>query len=350
MFEEPTNHLPFPEPGIYMDMPEDVYHRIPALSKSLVKAFKISPIDAWEMLYGPEKESNENFDYGSALHALVLEGKEAFEARYCKAFDKRDHPGALDTVDDLKKWLDTNGYFFKSSESKPVLMERVLAADPNAPILESLKAEHRLATSGKVEISTAHFDEIISREWVRQLSFLADCQATEISLFWIDDHFHLPCKARIDALSFRQMPYGMRAVVGDVKTFTNTRSKPITDCVTYETGSRGYHIDGVFYTRALVATPRVFHDAPDTKWPEFKDATFELLYIEKGRAFPNVLPRELVIRESGSLTELGNAAMGAIQHAANLYRDLHAEHGTKPWNRAHAHDFITESDIPMFLL
>lgn len=341
---------PFPAEGIYMNMPEDVYHSIGGFSKTFIKAAKISPIDAWEMLYGEGKAQTPDMIYGSALHALVLEGKDAFTSRYSKAFDKADHPDALDTVDELKKYLDSRAAFFKSSESKSTLIDRVLALDPNAAILESLKAEHRLSTSGKVEIGAASFDEIVSREWVRQLSFLADMQASEISLFWIDDHFHLPCKARIDAITFRKMPFGMEARVGDVKTFTNTRDKPISDCVAYEVGSRGYHIDGVFYTRAITATPRVFHDAPDTKWPEFKDTSFELLFIEKGRALPNVLPRELVIRDNGNLTELGQAAMGAIQDAANRYRDLHESHGKQPWNQPHPLEYITEAQIPFFLL
>lgn len=348
--ETTTTEIPFPEPGIYLHMPESTYHAIPAFSKSLIKKFRISDIDAWESLYGTEDDSTDAKEYGSALHCLLLEGREQFESRYCKAFSKADHPGALDTVEDLKTFLDSNGATFPKSASKGSLIHIVQTLAPDAPILDAIKAEHRLACAGKTEIPAAMFDEIVARDRFQGTAFLADKQATEISLFWIDDHFHIPCKARIDSLSFRKTAAAMIGHVGDIKTFTNTREKPIAKCVADEVGWRGYHIDGVFYTRALKVTPRIFHDAEGVNWPEFTDTAFELLFIEKGKVHPNILPRELVVRQFGNLTELGQAAMGAIQDAANRYRDLHEAHGTKPWNAVHAADVITEAHIPIFLL
>jgi len=346
----PTELNPFPEPGVYFHMAEDYYHAIPAFSKSLVKKFKISDIDAWEALYGAGAESTLDMNYGSAFHCLVLEGLEAFEARYCKAFDKAEFPDALDTVDDLKGFLDSNGTTFPKSAAKASLIHIAKTVHPEIQIIDALKEAHKIRSAGKTEIGARHYDEIASRAWVRNYSFLPDVQATEVSLFWIDDHFHIPCKARLDAITFRKVGSGITALVGDVKTFTNTREKPIRDAVAYECGMRGYHVDGLFYTRALKSTPRVFHDAPNTKWPEFSDYAFELLFVEKGKSFPNVLPRELVIRELGSLTELGQAALATVQNAANQYRDLHEAHGTKPWNAPHPLDYIRESDIPMVFL
>ena len=342
--------IPFPEPGIYFDMPEAVYHSIPAFSKSLVKRFRISDIDAWESLYGDEDDSTTDKDYGSALHCLLLEGREAFESRYCKAFDKADHPDALDTVDDLKTFLDGMGATFPKSASKASLIHIIRSIAPEAPILEALKAEHRQASAGKTEIPAAMFDEILSRDHLRTVDFLADTQATELSLFWIDERLHIPCKARLDSVSFRNVAGVMEAVVGDIKTFTNTRERAVHDFVAYETGARGYHIDGHFYTRAIKAVPKVFHDREGVRWPDFKETSFHLLFIEKGRRHPNVLPREVMIRQFGSLTELGQAADGAIQQAANRYRDLHEAYGKRPWNAVHAAECITEADIPSFLL
>jgi hypothetical protein len=348
---ETTTETPFPAEGIYLNMPEALYHSIPAFSKSLVKKFRISPIDAWEALYGPPKEEQkEHFTYGSALHCLLLEGKEAFDARYCKAFDKSKHPGALDTVDDLKAFLDARGATFPKSASKGALIHIVHTLVPDAPILESLKAEHRLDAAGKTELPAALYDEVVSREWLRQIEWMPEVQATEVSFFWIDEQFHIPCKSRIDAVFFRNIAGSMAACVGDIKTFGNIREKPIADCVAYETGVRGYHIDALFYTRAIKATPRIFHDREGVNWPAFTDTEFHLLYIEKGRAFPNILPREVLVRQLGGLTELGQAASGAIQDAANQYRDLHEAHGKKPWNAVHAADVLTEAHIPIFLL
>lgn len=341
----------FPTPGIYLHMPEEIYHSIPAFSKSLVKKFRISPIDAWEFLYGEERETTDALDYGSALHCLLLEGREAFESRYCKGFDKGDHPGAIDTVNDIKEWLDAMGIQYKSSNSKPVLIELLKAVDPEVPLVSELKEAHQSASSGKIEIPASSYDEILSRDWIRNVSFLQDAQATEVSFFWNDERLGIPCKARLDAIAFRKTPMGgMEAVIGDVKTFTNSLDRPIAHSVTYETGKRAYHIDGHFYTRALKATPRVFHDEEFANWPEFDEISFELLFVEKGRRFPNVLPRELSISNLGSLTELGQAADGAIHQAANEYRELLSRHGERPWNSVHSPDVITEADIPLYLI
>lgn len=341
----------FPTPGIYLHMPESVYHSIPAFSKSLVKKFRISPIDAWEMLYGDEdEEKNDALEYGTALHCFMLEGADAFNARYCKAFDKSEHPDALDTIDDLKKFLKSQGQDFKASEPKPVLIERVQSFAPTRKILEVLRREHDAASDGKLSLSASTYDEILSRDWIRSVGFMPYAEATEISFFWIDERTGIQCKARIDSLGFRNTPMGgVDAVIGDIKTFTNTRQRPVSDAVAYETGSRGYHIDALFYTRALKATPRVFHDS-DFKIPDFDAIAFELLFIEKGKRMPNVLPREVIVRGIESLTELGQAADGAIQQAANQFKELPAKHGSSPWNSVHPAEPITEAEIPIFLL
>lgn len=340
----------FPEPGIYLHMEEAAYHAIPAFSKSLVKKFLISDIDAWEMLHGENRETTDDLDYGSAFHCLILEGREAFDARYCKAFDRASHPTALDTADELKKFLKSQGQEFKASDAKPALIERVQAFAPDRGIIDILKAEHAEQSAGKTLINKSMYDEIVSREWVRNVSFLQDSQATEISLFWHDEHFGFPCKARLDSIGFRKTMAGMTALIGDAKTFTNTRQKPILECVNYETGAKRYHIDGYFYTRALKSTPRIIHDDSKAKWPDFKDIAFELLYIEKGRRFPNVVPRELAIYQLGELTELGMSAAATVQDAANRFAALQKERGAKPWNTVHAHDVITEAQIPIYLL
>ena len=347
--EEPNNPAPFPEPGIYLSMPESVYHSIPAFSKSIVKKFRISDIDAWEALYGDGTETTAALDYGSALHCLVLEGKEAFEARYCKAFDRKAYADALDTVEDLKKFLDGRGSAYPKTAPKASLAYLVRNLAPEQPVLSDLQDAHKANSAGKTELPADAYDEIVSRAWLRS-AFLSDVQATEVSFFWVDSTYNIPCKARLDAISFRKMPFGIEARIGDVKTFTNNREKPVADFVAYEVGLRGYHIDALFYSRALKVTPKVFHDAPDTQWPDFKDIAFELLFVEKGRRFPNVLPREVVVRQLGDLTELGQSANGVIQDAANRYRDLHFKHGKEPWSQPHALDYITEAQVPIFFL
>jgi hypothetical protein len=49
-----------------------------------------------------KKLGQDHFDIGKAYHARMLEGRAAFEERFAVSLDKKDHPNALVTTDDIK--------------------------------------------------------------------------------------------------------------------------------------------------------------------------------------------------------------------------------------------------------
>lgn len=345
---------PFPEPGIYPLLSEEEYHAIPALSKTLIKQFAISDADAYEFIHHGKTFDAAN--YGSALHALILEGREHFEKRYSKAFDPSEHPDALRTNDDMKEWLRAKGE--KVSGNADALAERIQKLDPEKQTLHSLRRDHEQEHAHSIQLSRAEYDEISARAWTGDyLSKLAIKEApnsqilTEVSLFWHDDRLGVPCKARIDLLAFAEAG-GIRAY--DVKTFVNTREMEVVRACKQATLWHRYHIDASFYLRAIRSVPRKFHRCADSyvDWPapgERWNDRFTLYFVEKGKAFPNVVPLELNLTDaSGADNIVGQAAKATIQDAANRYRELSATN--TPWNRPHAVDVIDENDFPEYAL
>lgn len=86
-------------PGIYFGMPEDEYHSDRSLSASGVKDIHVTPLTFWMRSgFNPNKadDSTEPKERGKAFHARLLEGHDAFVARYATAPQIEDHPGAID--------------------------------------------------------------------------------------------------------------------------------------------------------------------------------------------------------------------------------------------------------------
>src|SRR5690349_5803745 len=89
-------------PGIYFGMPEEEYHADRSLSASGIKDIHVTPLTFWMRSGFNENrldDSSEPKERGKAFHARLLEGPEAFKARYAIAPDIADYPDALDGGD-----------------------------------------------------------------------------------------------------------------------------------------------------------------------------------------------------------------------------------------------------------
>ncbi|WP_240224574.1 PD-(D/E)XK nuclease-like domain-containing protein [Rheinheimera hassiensis] len=129
--------------GIYLGMPNDLYHSLPALSSSGLKKFCDSPA-----LYAREYLSSVNrkrttqmkhtFDAGTYGHELCLEA-EGFYDRYFRDLVPADCPDAMDTVADIEKALVAAG--LSASESKDDKIARLLRYAPatDTTTLKTLK-------------------------------------------------------------------------------------------------------------------------------------------------------------------------------------------------------------------
>ena len=126
--------------GIYLNLPNDVYHSLPALSSSGLKKFKESPPHYYReylsnITTNRTVQQQRTFDAGTYGHELVLE-PEGYYDRYFRMPLPIDFPNALRTDAEIKTELTKRK--LKVSGSKSEKIARLLEADPTVPVLENL--------------------------------------------------------------------------------------------------------------------------------------------------------------------------------------------------------------------
>jgi len=131
--------------GIYLNMPNDLYHSLPALSSSGLKKFSESPAHYYREYLSDIDDrrtasQRKSFDTGTYAHELVLE-PEGFYDRYFREVMESDHPDALIKTDDLKHALHEAGE--KTSGTKAQLAERLSRVKPNVKVLDTLIKQNR---------------------------------------------------------------------------------------------------------------------------------------------------------------------------------------------------------------
>lgn len=127
--------------GIYLDMPNDVYHALPALSSSKLKKFIDSPAHYYrEYLSSITRKRTtamqNTFDAGTHAHTLVLE-PEGYYERYFRDVMPIDYPDALHTAVQIEAALVKLG--LKKSGTKAEKIARLVAADPTAEVFEDIQ-------------------------------------------------------------------------------------------------------------------------------------------------------------------------------------------------------------------
>lgn len=214
-------------PGIY-DMPAAEYHALPYLSSSLAQIIIAqSPKHAWTACkaLNPDyaSEEKEEFDIGSACHALLLEGRDAMVV------------------------IEADNYKTKAAQE-----ERDAAR-----------------AAGKFPVLAKRYQDVLAMRDVA-VRELAECEDLGVSLsegkpertlIWTDPDTGTTCRARVDWIRDDGM------IVIDYKSTTDA---------TPETFSRrlaksGYHYQDEFYTQGVAAVfgrrPKFVFMAQETRKP-----------------------------------------------------------------------------------
>lgn len=250
------NGIPFPNwlddngqcvPGIYDGIPNEEYHRSPAVSNSQLKTFRESPAHYWYAYLDPEREKEEvkrpdYFVIGDLLHALCLEPDEVYDRYYC-ALNVKEYPAALRTAPEIEKALQAAGQpKKKSGEKKADQVARLKETCPDIQVWDDLVQQHaqKPEHEGKIEISydiwrKAHraLTKVMERAEAKVL--LSDGLA-ELSIFAVCPDTGMMLKARPDWLR-------LNFWIIDVKSATSAKpsfwSKKAADL--------GYHCQDAFY-------------------------------------------------------------------------------------------------------
>ena len=141
------------EPGIYFDVPDEVYHASHGLSSSGIKNILISPLDYWVQSIDPERE---DFDteaniFGKAMHRRTLEGRTDFYNHYAVLPDKDAHPDTHFTMPELKEMAFKRGWI--KSGTRAEVVARIVKEDKDIQIFDDIELKFRQANEDKISSS-----------------------------------------------------------------------------------------------------------------------------------------------------------------------------------------------------
>lgn len=336
-------------PGIYFSMPDDEYHADPALGSSSIKALSVDPYEfQFDRLYGEDKDTDA-LVFGSALHARILEGRAAFEAKFCSEFDKTTVVGALDTVAEIKAWLEQYGQTGLSAKKKDDLIKLVQHIDPHQPIAEVIKHEWATANEGKIALKPKRWAQVeTAARWVQRDPLLSAVMedgtfshgAPEVSIFYEENGVRL--KARFDRL--------LRHAIVDLKSFAPRGSGRIEDLALKAIQTMRYHIQSADYIRAwhrakeLHSAGKVFGDPP---FASFLSECFDRdepawiwIMVKSVGA-----PQPLVIDWQASFVK--KRAAEQVEEAIETFSRLREEHGDEAeWPPMRPAVVVSDADLP----
>jgi len=338
------------KPGVYFDMPDDEYHKVPALSNSGIKNLLISPMDFWARSWmNPRYEHPESsaMKLGTAYHKRILEGKKAFDNIYAPdidynkcLFNLEDY--LLRTVDEIKTILRDND--LPVSGNKAELINRIKShpafiipkdSHDNEDICkyvfwDEMKEEHY--SQDKIFLPQDEMDNIeYAAAFIEkhpQISQLFTGGYAEVSIFW----YHksgVPLKVRIDYLKPKQ--------IIDLKTFTNRLQKPIDLAIHGEIANRRYHLQAAIY---------------DMGTNQFKDKGGELNH-KKEFVFvfqqTGVAPICSAKRFSKSLLTFQNG-QDTIERAIRMFHLCYTTFGKEPWLTEYGITSLDDDCFPAFIV
>lgn len=326
------------KPGIYYDMPAEMYHAAAGLSNSGIKDLMISPLRFWHRHINPERVEEPptpEMAFGTALHCAVLE-PERFDSCYCRDLHPVDYPDALVTMDDLREWL-RNRNLPTTGKLKMDLITRVTEADPNAQIWDVLVDKHSADNAGKAKLSAPDFyrvaraTEALRRE--PQVDQILARGRAEVSIFAEDPDTGVLLKTRIDWVN--------DSTILDLKTFTQQRGKTIersiADAIFYE----GY------YRQAFICTllDALASGKRDAIASEKKRKPFVLAFVESSE------PHEVRLRRLEPSGGYGanvywERARIEVRRCIHEYARCFRRFGTDPWREFQTIEPLADMDMP----
>jgi hypothetical protein len=235
-----------PPPRGHVECTNAEYHGGPGVSKSMLDAINISPLNYWDVYVNPDREPREYkhaFAIGDGTHKLVLEPG-TFEETYSVGFDKKAYPQALDTIDQLKQALNERG--IPARGSKPELVRLLAEEDPSAQIMLLLEQQHNATMEGKIALPAQDYKNML--QMLRAVNThhaaagLLYKATVEQSFFWTDPEGVLR-KCRTDAIT------SDGGYVADLKTTDDVSRAGFGATI----AKRRYHVQAAWYLDILRA-------------------------------------------------------------------------------------------------
>ena len=240
--------------GIYFNMPEDEYHALPCLSRSMMDDILNDTEEAWYKSSfnpdRPEHKETEAMKLGTAIHSAILEPK-VFDNLYCKPPSIQDFEGKviLKTIDDLKAFLDKYGE--KKTGKKEDLIVRVLQhANPEKVVIWDMvkqEFEASIKEDGKRVLSSDNSEVIEGiRKSTNRRPKIKDMFTKgypEVTIIWKNKETGVMCKCRLD--------YVRPDKIVELKSFSLKKKKTIYKACCDELVYQHYNLQSVVYFYAV---------------------------------------------------------------------------------------------------
>jgi len=337
-------------PGVYFGLSAEEYHAALALSATGCKQLRQSTMDFWARSaalnpdYQPEQTEAQAI--GTAYHTRIVEGADAFIARYAPELDPDEYPDALRTIAELTEALAEHLEKPAPRALKAEIIQQLRRCDPDVVIWDELVQMHAEMTAGKKLLKSWLVDEIEKAaamiEEHSQLRHAFRDGYPEVSVFWIDEETGVPCKSRFDYLK-------PQAVI-DLKSFGNAQGLPIRKAIARAIALWRYHVQAAFYLEAAAAARqmvrsgdvhggfdlaflRAFADASDTTFLFVFEQT--KVHVVRG-----------IVMSPGILLDLANAEIEEAKHA---FLRCWRKYGTAPWLDEEDITALDPAEVPTWI-
>jgi hypothetical protein len=312
--------------------------------------------------------------YGSALHAIMLEGIDAYEQRFAVLPDKANFPGVVDSVREIEAVLERHRISLPRRPKDKAEWNAAMEAQlPGWPCWDNILAAFALDLRPGMELVTAEEDEMLRlmrnmaleddrRDNAELRALFAEVAGqpplAEVSVLYTDA-WDIKRRARIDKMFPR---FDM-----DVKSLGNWRGRPLP----WEVGDliarnrwfmqRADHRMAREVAYEFILEGKIYGATVDQmlwlqRWPgENPHWDYVWLAYQKpdsvqGRA-PIIMPVwDDAYNPGGGVGPLLEAGHNRLVRAHRLYRDAVKEFGLeKPWGRVEPVHYTDETEPRVFV-
>ena len=309
------------EDGIYFDLPEKDYHRLPRLSASGIANMLISPATFWARSWmNPEREKNDKDTpariLGRAYHMARLE-PDRFAETYAAELGPDDFEDDEILMNDaeIKAALADMGLPQSQKEDGGVLgrAKRLEAAGYTGKIWHLELERHQAATEGKITIPRQYMEDI-ARDVAAMRSNglvaeLLEEGSAEVSILWTDERTGIKMKARLDYLAAHGQV--------DFKTYDNPMGKDIHRKIADDFMYNRYYIQAILYHQALeiirkgglsIIGEASLEQRQTIAHVQARPFPVPVYYIfQEKSGIPNLWVREIMLYHRAPATHLANA-------------------------------------------
>lgn len=345
--------------GVYFNLDENIYHKLPRLSGSGIKEILVSISTYWaKSAMNPDREEADPDSValilGHAYHTAIFEPDE-LEKRFVCEPDPDDYPDALMTDAAVKRELKDSGQTqTKSGELAIERAERLLASGYDGEIWSIIMDRWEQQRGDRQALKVRYWRQI-QRDIKRikdnpEIHDMVSGGASEVTILWTCPKAGIAMKARLDKLKPDRFI--------DLKSFTNTKRKPVNRCLLDQVMYERHYIQARLYQLAVemikeqdlqimdkptddqAFTPPAHVELIDKIKANPKPHDVWYLYQEKN-GIPNLLARRMVLQHWPDGHEFN--AIGAedrlkqiAKHDTILARkaDIEIDHAKKLYNMA----------------